>query len=151
MPGSIIKDTLYTFATVVLAVLALIALSDIVKAEGGDWPRFDSAAPATARASVTSTSKRSKDCLPLHPNLRDGLSQAGDYGDVVITSVCTGSHASKSWHYRNDGRHSLAVDFRVLGSRWKSAAKHLGGWPGGFASYGGGLFHIDAGPYRRWR
>lgn len=94
--------------------------------------------------------KRGRDCPALHHNLQDGLRQAGAFGRVAITSVCTGRHARGSWHYRTGGGVSRAVDFRVRGN-WRAAVRHLRGWPGGFAHYGGGLFHIDVGPHRRWR
>jgi len=105
--------------------------------------------PAEAHRKHTQSGR---DCAPLHANLQDGLRQAGAFGRVVITSICTGKHVRGSYHYRGGSR-SLAVDFRIIGN-WRAAARHLVGWPGGFAHYcrgrGCGLFHLDMGAKRRW-
>lgn len=115
-------------ALLALATVALIAAVDPVEARG---------------------TKRGRDCAPLHSALQDGLRHAGQFGRVVITSVCTGRHARHSYHYRVSGGRSMAVDFRVRGD-WRGAARALRSFAGGFAHYGGGLFHLDAGPRRRW-
>jgi threonine dehydrogenase-like Zn-dependent dehydrogenase len=115
-------------ALLALAGAALIAASSPVEAHG---------------------SKRGRDCAPLHSALQDGLRLASKFGRVVITSVCTGRHARHSYHYRTNGGRSMAVDFRVRGD-WRGAALALRSFEGGFAHYGGGLFHLDVGPRRRW-
>lgn len=91
-----------------------------------------------------------KQCAKLHPNLTEALEQARQYARIEVTSVCHGRHASGSYHYRTRNGYAMAVDFRARGNVGK-VASHFKGYPGGFAHYGGGLLHIDTGPFRRWR
>lgn len=76
---------------------------------------------------------------------------ASNYGNVTVNSTCR----SKSHNRRVGGaRRSQhltgnAVDFRVHGN-WRAAAAYLRSHHGGYKHYGGGRFHIDAGPRRRW-
>ncbi len=76
---------------------------------------------------------------------------ASSYGAVTVSSTCRGRKhnasvggAKRSHHLSGD-----AVDFRVHGN-WRGALAYLRGRSGGFHHYGGGLFHVDSGPTRRW-
>ena len=76
---------------------------------------------------------------------------ARNFGKVRVNSTCRSRRhnrrvggASRSYHL--NGR---AVDFRVYG-RIRAAARYLRSLAGGYKHYGGGLFHIDTGPKRRW-
>lgn len=93
--------------------------------------------PATAAGKV---------CPPLPYALEDALRVARSFGVVRVGSTCNGRHVRNSFHYR--GR---AVDFRVMGNVAAAVVRFFRSWPGGFAHYGGGLIHLDTGPFRRWR
>ncbi len=78
---------------------------------------------------------------------------ASKYGSVTVSSTCRGKKhnasvggAKKSHHLTGN-----AVDFRVHGN-WRGAVAFLRGHGslGGVKHYGGGLFHADTGPKRRW-
>jgi hypothetical protein len=76
---------------------------------------------------------------------------AANYGAVTVSSTCRSrAHnarvggATKSHHMTGD-----AVDFRVHGNV-SGAVAYLSGRSGGFKHYGGGLFHVDTGPTRRF-
>jgi len=78
---------------------------------------------------------------------------ASAYGALTVSSTCRDRRhnasvggAKKSQHLTGD-----AVDFRVHGnSSGAMAFLRNHGSVGGFHHYGGGLFHIDTGPKRRW-
>ncbi|MEQ1696350.1 MAG: D-Ala-D-Ala carboxypeptidase family metallohydrolase [Hyphomicrobiaceae bacterium] len=78
---------------------------------------------------------------------------ASQYGSLTVSSTCRdrGHNASvggakKSQHLTGD-----AADFRVHGNvSGAMAFLRNHGSVGGFHHYGGGLFHIDTGPKRRW-
>ncbi|MDX2290036.1 MAG: D-Ala-D-Ala carboxypeptidase family metallohydrolase [Hyphomicrobiaceae bacterium] len=76
---------------------------------------------------------------------------AANYGPVTVSSTCRGkSHNRRVGGAK--GSHHLtgnAVDFRVHANAGAAAA-FLRSRGGGFKHYGGGLFHIDTGPSRRW-
>jgi uncharacterized protein YcbK (DUF882 family) len=68
-----------------------------------------------------------------------------------VNSTCRGRSrnsrvggAPRSKHLTGD-----AADFRIHGN-WGAASSFIRGLVGGFKHYGGGLFHIDTGPRRRW-
>ena len=74
-----------------------------------------------------------------------------NFGSVRVNSTCRSRRhnrrvggARRSWHLK--GR---AADIRVFGNIRK-AAHYLRRIGGGYKHYGGGLFHIDTGPRRRW-
>lgn len=92
----------------------------------------------------------SRSCLTkrLHAAIRH---VALNYGRVRVNSTCRSRRhnrrvggARRSWHLK--GR---AADIRVFGNIRK-AARYLRRVVGGYKHYGGGLFHIDTGPRRRW-
>ena len=76
-----------------------------------------------------------------------------DFGPVTVTSTCRSASqnrstggADQSYHLRGE-----AVDFRTragTGAVYAFLSAH--GSVGGLKHYGGGLFHIDAGPRRSW-
>jgi hypothetical protein len=78
---------------------------------------------------------------------------AANFGRVRVSSTCRSRRhnarvggAHRSHHLRGN-----AVDFRVFGNVRQTAAflrSHAS--LGGVKHYGGGLFHIDTGPHRRW-
>lgn len=76
---------------------------------------------------------------------------AANYGSVTVSSTCR----SRGHNNRVGGaRHSHhltgdAADIRV-GGNTRAAAAYMRSAVGGFKHYGGGLFHIDSGPRRRW-
>lgn len=74
-----------------------------------------------------------------------------NFASVRVNSTCRSRRhnrrvggARRSWHLK--GR---AADIRVFGNIRK-AARYLRRVVGGYKHYGGGLFHIDTGPRRRW-
>jgi Peptidase M15 len=76
---------------------------------------------------------------------------AANYGSVTVNSTCRSSErnrnvggAPKSYHLSGD-----AVDFRVHGNV-SGAVAYLSGRSGGYKHMGGGLFHVDTGPTRRF-
>ncbi len=92
----------------------------------------------------------SRSCLSkrLHAAIRH---VALNYGSVRVNSTCRSRRhnrrvggARRSWHLK--GR---AADIRVFGNIRKTA-RYLRRIVGGYKHYGGGLFHIDTGPRRRW-
>jgi hypothetical protein len=76
---------------------------------------------------------------------------AANFGAVTVNSTCRSSErnrsvggAPKSFHLSGD-----AVDFRVHGNV-SGAVAYLSGRSGGYKHMGGGLFHVDTGPTRRF-
>lgn len=76
---------------------------------------------------------------------------AANYGQVRVNSTCRSRNhnrrvggAPRSYHLTGD-----AADIRIFGN-WRSARSYLASAVGGFKHYGGGLFHIDTGPRRRF-
>jgi Peptidase M15 len=76
---------------------------------------------------------------------------ASNYGSVTVNSTCRSNErnrrvggAPKSYHLSGD-----AVDFRVHGNV-SGAVAYLSGRSGGYKHMGGGLFHVDTGPTRRF-
>jgi Peptidase M15 len=76
---------------------------------------------------------------------------ASNFGAVTVSSTCRSSErnrnvggAPKSFHLSGD-----AVDFRVHGNV-SGAVAYLSGRSGGYKHMGGGLFHVDTGPTRRF-
>lgn len=93
--------------------------------------------------------RASSSCLA--SNLRNVIERVASYGPVTVNSTCRSrAHnrrvggASRSWHLTGN-----AADLRVRGN-WRAAMAYLRGSVGGFKHYGGGLFHIDNGPKRRF-
>ena len=90
----------------------------------------------------------------LNGTLRSVIYQvASRYGSLRVNSTCR----SRSRNRRVGGArrsHHLtgnAVDFRVFGNVGAVASfLRSHGSIGGYKHYGGGLFHIDTGPRRRW-
>ncbi len=78
---------------------------------------------------------------------------AANYGHVTVSSTCRSRKRNASVGGAKKSHHLTgnAVDFRVRGNV-KGAYAFLSGHGsvGGFKHYGGGLFHIDTGPRRRW-
>lgn len=76
---------------------------------------------------------------------------AANYGWVQVNSTC------RSWFHNwrvGGARHSYhltgnAADIRIYGN-WRGAQSYLKNSVGGYKSYGGGRFHIDTGPRRRF-
>ena len=89
----------------------------------------------------------------LNSTLRSVVAAMASFGSVTVNSTCR----SRSRNARVGGaRHSYhlggnAADFRVRGNV-RAAFSYLrsSGSVGGIKHYGGGLFHIDTGPRRRW-
>lgn len=90
----------------------------------------------------------------LNATLRSVIHQvAASFGSLRVNSTCRSrghnarvGGARRSHHLTGD-----AVDFRVFGNVGAvSAFLRSHGSIGGFKHYGGGLFHIDTGPRRRW-
>lgn len=84
-------------------------------------------------------------------NLRSLIEQVSGYGRVTVNSTCRSrarnrsvGGAGKSWHLTGN-----AADIRISGNL-RAAAAFLRNSVGGFKHYGGGLFHIDNGPKRRF-
>lgn len=85
-------------------------------------------------------------------NLRSLVASiSSNYGPLTVNSTCRSrTHnrrvggASKSWHLTGN-----AVDFRMRGNI-RGAIALLSGHGGGMKHYGGGRFHIDNGPRRRF-
>ena len=76
---------------------------------------------------------------------------ARNYGRVRVNSTCRSRKrnrraggARRSYHLSGN-----AADIRVWGNV-RAAARYLRRIAGGYKHYGGGLFHIDTGPRRRW-
>jgi len=76
---------------------------------------------------------------------------AQNYGRVRVNSTCRSRRhnrrvggARRSWHLSGN-----AADIRIWGNV-RRAARYLRSVAGGYKHYGGGLFHIDAGPRRSW-
>ena len=74
-----------------------------------------------------------------------------NYGRVRVNSTCRSRRrnrraggARRSYHLTGD-----AADIRIWGNV-RAAARYLRSIAGGYKHYGGGLFHIDTGPRRRW-
>ena len=74
-----------------------------------------------------------------------------NYGRVRVNSTCRSRRrnrrvggARRSLHLTGN-----AADIRIWGNV-RAAARYLRGIAGGYKHYGGGLFHIDTGPRRRW-
>ncbi len=115
----------------------------------------------TRRAHTSHTSSRSGGGVSwsassgcLNSTLRGVVHQvAARFGSLRVNSTCR----SRASNRRAGGaRHSHhlsgnAVDFRVFGNV-SAVASYLrsNGSIGGYKHYGGGLFHIDTGPRRRW-
>lgn len=76
---------------------------------------------------------------------------AANYGNVTVNSTCRSKRHNRNVGGARRSQHLTgnAVDFRVNGN-WRAAAAFLRGHAGGYKHYGGGRFHIDAGPRRRW-
>lgn len=109
-------------------------------------------AHAPVRTSGNVSWSASSSCL--NSSLRGVVHQvAARFGSLRVNSTCR----SKSSNRRAGGAHRShhlsgnAVDFRVFGNVG-AVASYLRshGSVGGYKHYGGGLFHIDAGPSRRW-
>ena len=78
---------------------------------------------------------------------------AASYGGVTVSSTCRdhGHNASVGGAKHSQHLTGDAVDFRVHGNVSGAIAfLNNNGSVGGFHHYGGGLFHIDTGPSRRW-
>ena len=76
---------------------------------------------------------------------------AANFGHVTVNSTCRSPRhnrrvggARKSYHLTGS-----AADIRIRGNV-RGAIAYLRGAVGGFKHYGGGLFHIDTGPRRRF-
>jgi hypothetical protein len=88
----------------------------------------------------------------LNGSLRGVVSHvAANFGAVTVSSTCRSNErnrsvggAPKSYHLSGD-----AVDFRVHGNV-SGAIAYLSGRSGGYKHMGGGLFHVDTGPTRRF-
>jgi len=88
----------------------------------------------------------------LAPSLRSKVyAVAANYGRVTVSSTCRSKARNRKAGGAKRSQHLTgnAVDFRVHGN-WRAAAAYLRSHNGGFKHYGGGLFHIDGGPRRRW-
>jgi hypothetical protein len=107
------------------------------------------------QSSVTGGSARvqwvaSSRCLP--GRLRSAIHYvARNFGRVRVNSTCRSRRRNRrvggvrrSYHLQ-----SRAADIRVFGNIGK-AARYLRRVSGGYKHYGGGRFHIDTGPRRRW-
>lgn len=109
-------------------------------------------APMPAAPSITGglvAWRASASCLA--GNLRGVIEQVASYGSVTVNSTCRSrarnrrvGGAGRSWHLSGN-----AADIRIAGN-WRAAAAFLRSSVGGFKHYGGGLFHIDNGPTRRF-
>lgn len=90
----------------------------------------------------------------LNGALRSVVAQvAANYGHVTVSSTCRSRKRNSSVGGAKKSHHLTgnAVDFRVRGNvRAAYAFLSSHGSVGGFKHYGGGLFHIDTGPRRRW-
>jgi hypothetical protein len=87
----------------------------------------------------------------LASNLHSVVASLVSFGAVTVTSTCRSvsrnrrvGGARRSWHLTGN-----AVDVRVRGNVG-AAIGYLRAHNGGFKHYGGGLFHIDNGPRRRF-
>ena len=88
----------------------------------------------------------------LAPHLRRVIATVAiNYGRVRVSSTCRSPHhnrrvggAPRSYHLTGD-----AADIRVYGN-WPEARRYLRRVVGGYKHYGGGRFHIDIGPRRRF-
>ncbi len=76
---------------------------------------------------------------------------ARNFGRVRVNSTCRNRKknrraggARRSYHLTGN-----AADIRIWGNV-RGAARYLRAIAGGYKHYGGGLFHIDTGPRRRW-
>lgn len=76
---------------------------------------------------------------------------ASNYGNVTVNSTCRSKQHNRRVGGARRSQHLTgnAVDFRVHGN-WRAAAAFLRSHGGGYKHYGGGRFHIDTGPRRRW-
>lgn len=75
------------------------------------------------------------------------------FGPVTVNSTCRSRkrNAAVGGARRSQHLTGNAVDFRVRGNvKAVHAFLRSNGSVGGFKHYGGGLFHIDTGPRRRW-
>ncbi|MFM1813531.1 MAG: hypothetical protein RLZ98_226 [Pseudomonadota bacterium] len=88
----------------------------------------------------------------LNGSLRNVIAAvAANYGRVRVNSTCRSKRhnrrvggARRSYHLTGD-----AADIRIFGN-WRRAAVYLRSAVGGYKHYGGGRFHIDTGPRRRF-
>ena len=88
----------------------------------------------------------------LASNLRTAIAHlAANYGHVTVNSTCRSQRhnrrvggARRSYHLTGN-----AADIRIRGNV-RGALAYLSGHIGGMKHYGGGLFHIDNGPKRRF-
>lgn len=88
----------------------------------------------------------------LNRSLRNVIAAvAANYGRVRVNSTCRSKRhnrrvggARRSYHLTGD-----AADIRIFGN-WRRARSYLRSAVGGYKHYGGGRFHIDTGPRRRF-
>ena len=73
------------------------------------------------------------------------------FGRVRVNSTCRSRRHNRRVGGARRSHHLTgnAADIRIWGNV-RAAARYLRGIAGGYKHYGGGLFHIDTGPRRRW-